>query len=94
MAELALRSGGRYCPLLPPLGAVDIANSNYLDHDNDEPPGSAALCQNCTPRRLKASAIPSSTTVDYALELRAPGEQAADCARLAVGGNPFMLVEE
>jgi hypothetical protein len=94
MAELALRSGGRYCPLLPPLGAVDIANPNYLDHDNDEPPDSAALCQNCTPRRLKASAIPSSGTVDYALELRSPGEQAADCARLAVGGNPFMLVEE
>lgn len=94
MAELAMRSGGRYCPILPILGQKSVNNTAYVDHDNDEP-ANGALCRNCTARRLRYSALPAdSTIVPYSLELRTPGEQAADCASLAAGGNPFILVEE
>ncbi len=94
MAELAMKSGGRYCPILPILGEKSVNNTAYFDHDSDEPTN-GTLCRECTPRRLRHSALPSdSTIVPYSLELRTPGEQAADCASLAAGGNPFILVEE
>ena len=94
MAELALRSGGRYCPILPTLGEKMASNENYFDHDGDEPPGASSLCSGCTPRQLRASVVPSADTVEYSLELLTKGEQAAECASRAVGGNPFTLVEE
>lgn len=83
LAELALQSGGRYCPIVPVLGGYNPGNSNYIDHDGDA----------STPKRLKASAVVGDT-VTHSLELLSPGEQAGACAQLAVGANPFVLVEE
>ena len=94
MAELAKESGGIYCPVLPTLGEKSFSNPNYIDDDGDEGSNPTTFCEGCTPRRLKASAIPDTDTVEYSLELLTKGEQAAECARRAVGGNPFTLVEE
>lgn len=105
MGELALRTGGVFCPLLP-TSTVD----KYIDHDGDFEPGEqcpagtdAECCQliydnhdsarGKTPCRLKNSQRAAGSFQREALDYAPMGLQAALCAQRSVEANPYILSE-
>lgn len=78
MAELAIRTGGYYCPLLP-----TAPSSNYADHDGDPN----------TPRRLVDAARTEGSQQLQAVEELTPAEQAQWCIGRALGLNPYSIQE-
>jgi hypothetical protein len=108
MGELAMKTGGQFCPLMNP-GPV----GDYIDHDGDYPPNTpstgcslataAECCQNIfsgateaegrTPCRLKNTERTKDAVENRSVEFLPKSYQAAICAQRALATSPFLMAE-
>jgi hypothetical protein len=87
-SRLSMDSGGIFCPLLPLSIGRNTGGlaSDYYNHDNDA----------STPDILvnRSEVRPVDEMNMYSYEMSSKSEQAVSCAQQAVGGAPYILVEE
>jgi len=79
--EMAMRTGGYFCPLNLPLEPED---QYYWDDDSNP----------ATPKVLKDEYRQEGFRQTAALRYMSPGAYAAECVQATLGLNPFILVEE
>ena len=79
--EMAMRTGGYFCPLNLPLEPED---QYYWDDDSNP----------ATPKVLKDEYRREGFRQTAALRYMSPGAYAAECVQATLGLNPFILVEE
>ncbi|MBN8547768.1 MAG: hypothetical protein J0M12_00485 [Deltaproteobacteria bacterium] len=95
-SDVALETGGYFCPLLAvaPVGQyVDF----YGDRGGaacDAPCPGGVNCSPCVLRSAARNPNPGQNIQKFAPQYTRKSEQAAQCARQAVGLNPFTLVEK
>jgi hypothetical protein len=87
--QLAFRTGGLFCPLMPTCGDVaasdcpNCASAGYAD----------CYDHTLTPPKLRDCARVADAPQTCSLTLESPGAQAARCVLESIGSNPYILVE-
>ena len=100
VADMVMKSGGVFCPIMPPYNNPQYWCTLYVDAAGNPPSSCTVSGRDLTldPDAEVRVLDPVHANRDYtqanARELTTTGAYAAGCARAAIGLNPFYLVTE